>query len=146
MTRVCRGCGHEFVSIRGLQAHDCPETNPKGSLAWQFAGADRSLEDYRDVTEPQQCPHGHGDMVQPVNGDPLEPAEPYCDECGHISGRDCDDGCNYEAPTIIIDVDGVPYEVTPELRDEYVNAVVHLNRVENRIRNEGERYEDDGLV
>lgn len=44
----------------------------------------------------EQCPHGHGEMMVPV-GDPLEPAEPYCEECGHISGRDCDDGCHYEA-------------------------------------------------
>lgn len=42
------------------------------------------------------CPHGHGDMIQPVNGDPLEPDSPWCPECGHIHGRDCDDGCDYE--------------------------------------------------
>lgn len=44
----------------------------------------------------EQCPHGHGDMTPPVNGDPLEPDAPWCLECGHIYGRDCDDGCDYD--------------------------------------------------
>lgn len=43
-----------------------------------------------------ECPHGHGKMMQPVNGDPLEPANPYCSECGHIFGNSCEDGCHYE--------------------------------------------------
>lgn len=42
----------------------------------------------------EKCPHGHGEMIHPV-GDVLEPAVPYCPECGHISGNDCDNGCNY---------------------------------------------------
>jgi len=45
--------------------------------------------------EPEKCPHGHGKMTIPV-GDPLEPPEPYCGECGHISGRSCEDGCHYK--------------------------------------------------
>lgn len=41
-----------------------------------------------------ECPHGCAEMVEPVNGDPLEPDGPYCPECGHIHGimgpKDCD--------------------------------------------------------
>jgi len=38
------------------------------------------------------CPHGHGKMIRGVQGDPLEPEEPYCRECGHILGHL--DGCD----------------------------------------------------
>lgn len=38
------------------------------------------------------CPHGHGEMTYPVHGDPLEPADPYCTECGHILGTK--EGCD----------------------------------------------------
>lgn len=41
------------------------------------------------------CPHGCGDMVLPV-GDPMDPAGPYCPDCGHIKGNGCDDGCYYD--------------------------------------------------
>lgn len=44
----------------------------------------------------RQCPHGCGEMIVGVQGDPLEPEEPYCPKCGHIQGRGCDDGCHYD--------------------------------------------------
>lgn len=43
----------------------------------------------------RDCPHGHGRMMKPVNGDPLEPDSPYCPKCGHIEGNSCEDGCSY---------------------------------------------------
>ena len=46
--------------------------------------------------ELPHCPHGHGEMIRPIAGDPLEPMSPYCPECGHIHGNDCDDGCHYD--------------------------------------------------
>lgn len=47
------------------------------------------------MTMPE-CPHGHGEMILGFPGDPLEPEDPYCAECGHIHGNDCSDGCYYE--------------------------------------------------
>ena len=44
----------------------------------------------------EACPHGCGEMIEPVNGDPLEPAVPYCPNCGHIQGKDCEIGCHYD--------------------------------------------------
>lgn len=41
------------------------------------------------------CPHGHGEMMLSIAGDPLEPEDPYCSVCGHIEGHGCDDGCHY---------------------------------------------------
>lgn len=46
MSSVCKRCGKEVVGARDLIAHDCPETNPKGSLAWHFAGENHDLADY----------------------------------------------------------------------------------------------------
>lgn len=34
-----------------MAAHDCPETNPRGSLAWHFAGEDHHLTDYVTLNE-----------------------------------------------------------------------------------------------
>jgi len=45
----------------------------------------------KEASNPD-CPHGHGEMVQPVNGDPLEPDSPYCTTCGHIDGKK--EGCS----------------------------------------------------
>lgn len=42
------------------------------------------------------CPHGCGVMVKGVAGEPLEPDDPYCPQCGHIKGHSCDDGCDHE--------------------------------------------------
>lgn len=42
----------------------------------------------------ETCPHGCGTMVAPV-GDVLEPAMPYCPDCGHIAGTDCGDACYF---------------------------------------------------
>jgi hypothetical protein len=39
------------------------------------------------------CPHGCGEMMSPINGDPLEPKKPYCTECGHIYKNGAD-GCS----------------------------------------------------
>lgn len=55
-----------------------------------------------------ECPHGHGEMFLGIRGDPLEPEEPYCPECSHIQGNDCDDGCNFEPEGWSVYGDGVP--------------------------------------
>lgn len=66
------------------------------------------------------CPHGCGSMMQPVNGDPLEPDSPYCPECGHIKGNDCDDGCDYGRRTV-------------EWRDP-ANEMTWLDRLKKLVR------------
>lgn len=63
------------------------------------------------------CPHGCGEMINGVQGDPLEPEDPYCPDCSHIDGHDCDNGCDYSDPTIFCRLVG-----------HNINAVLQLSR------------------
>lgn len=112
-TDVCISCPRQqWTSIPGITGID----HVNGRLEFDTHGYEQEV--LEDGVEPRQdartdggvdrsvcgterltCPHGCGEMVRGVQGDPLEPEEPYCTECGHIDGHDCDDGCRFVEPT-----------------------------------------------
>lgn len=65
----------------------------------------------------EQCPHGCSEMVYPV-GDPLEPANPYCPDCGHIKDNGCDDGCYFDTKSAHAGREADDTEVAEEVMEE----------------------------
>lgn len=39
-------------------------------------------------TDWPTCPNGHGPLESPVNGDPFEPAGPYCTDCDYVKDKE----------------------------------------------------------
>lgn len=87
------------VKVR-MVGRECEgDVSGEGHYAYRQASArDEEPTVFFEPVGYPDCPHGCREMVPPTHGDPLEPAEPYCPECGHINGNGCDDGCYHGEP------------------------------------------------
>lgn len=102
--KECTRCGAETEAFTGPIFPGEAE-NPDEAVEYIENHAERDPPDEGDPTwswdvkDATECPHGCGLMMNPIHGDPLEPEDPYCPECGHIKGNGCEDGCYYEGAT-----------------------------------------------